>query len=54
MKLFVGALAMAILAGCATSSTPSSEARQAPQSQLLAYQNKPSGAYGTLDRKSVV
>ncbi|ROO33376.1 hypothetical protein [Pseudomonas sp. 7SR1] len=48
MRLFVGAVAVALLAGCATSPTPSSQAKQAPASQLSAYQSKPSGAYGTL------
>lgn len=48
MKLIVGAFAVTLVAGCATSPTPSSEARPAPASQLSAYQTKPSGAYGTL------
>lgn len=48
MKLIVGALAVALLAGCATAPTPSGEAKQAPAIQLSAYQTKPSGAYGTL------
>ncbi|WDH25050.1 hypothetical protein [Pseudomonas chlororaphis] len=48
MKFFVGAVAVVLLAGCATSPTPSSEAKQAPASQLTAFQNKPSGSYGTL------
>lgn len=41
-------LSFLVLAGCATSPTPSSEARQASPSQVLAYQNKPAGPYGTL------
>lgn len=49
MKLFVGALAVALLAGCATSPTPSSEAQQAPPSQLTGYQKKPSGSFGVLE-----
>ncbi|WP_130908280.1 hypothetical protein [Pseudomonas sp. Sample_16] len=48
MKLIVGAIAVAFLAGCATSPTPSGEARQAPPSQVLGYQSKPTGAYGTI------
>lgn len=48
MRIFMGVIAVVLLAGCATSPTPSGEARQAPQSQLFAYQNKPSGTYGTL------
>jgi hypothetical protein len=48
MKLIVGVLAVALLAGCSTSPTPSSEAKQAPPSQLMAYQIKPAGAFGVL------
>lgn len=48
MKLLIGAMAVALLAGCATSPTPSSEARQAPPSQLIAFQKKPSGSFGVL------
>lgn len=47
--LVIAALSVsALIAGCATSPVPSSEARQAPASQLSAYQSKPSGSYGTL------
>lgn len=38
MKLFVGALAVTLLAGCATSPVPSSEADPVPSSRLFAYQ----------------
>lgn len=38
MKFFVGALAVALLAGCATSPVPSSEADPVPSSRLFAYQ----------------
>lgn len=48
MRILVGGVFFAVLAGCATSPTPFSEARQAPASQLQAYQKKPSGEYGTL------
>lgn len=48
MKFFAAVAVVALLAGCATSPTPSSQAKQAPASQLSAYQSKPSGAYGTL------
>lgn len=48
MRILIGALAVALLAGCATSPTPSGEAKPAPASQLSAYQSKPSGSYGTL------
>ncbi|MGH8387243.1 MAG: hypothetical protein ACRESJ_17415 [Pseudomonas sp.] len=48
MRTLIGLMAVAMLAGCGTSPTPSGQARQAPPSQVLAYQSKPSGAYGTL------
>lgn len=48
MKFFAVVAVGALLAGCATSPTPSSQAVQAPPSQLTAYQTKPSGTYGTL------
>lgn len=48
MRILIAAVAVAMLAGCATSPTPSGEAKQAPVSQLSAYQSKPSGSYGTL------
>lgn len=38
MRLFVGAVAVALLAGCATSPVPSSEADQVPLSRLFAFQ----------------
>ncbi|WP_445572076.1 hypothetical protein [Pseudomonas sp. E102] len=38
MKLIVGALAVALLAGCATSPVPSSEADPVPSSRLFAFQ----------------
>lgn len=34
MKLFVGALAVALLAGCATSPVPSDKARPAPSERV--------------------
>lgn len=48
MRILIGVLAVILLAGCATSPVPSNEAKQAPASQLSAYQAKPSGAYGIL------
>lgn len=48
MRILIAAAALMLLAGCATSPVPSSEAKQAPASQLSAYQAKPSGSYGTL------
>lgn len=38
MRLFVGAVAVALLAGCATSPVPSSEADPVPSSRLFAFQ----------------
>ena len=38
MKLIVGALAVALLAGCATSPVPSGKADPVPSSRLFAYQ----------------
>jgi hypothetical protein len=43
MKLIVGALALALLAGCATSPVPSSKADPVPSSRLFAYQKPVSG-----------
>lgn len=38
MRILIGALAVALLAGCATSPVPSSEADPVPSSRLFAYQ----------------
>lgn len=38
MRILIGALAIALLAGCATSPVPSSEAEPVPLSRLFAYQ----------------
>ncbi|WP_434695126.1 hypothetical protein J3P89_17920 [Pseudomonas sp. Z1-14] len=38
MRLFVGAVAVALLAGCATSPVPSSEADPVPSSRLFVFQ----------------
>lgn len=38
MRFFVGAVAVALLAGCATSPVPSSEADPVPSSRLFAFQ----------------
>lgn len=43
MRFFVGAVAVALLAGCATSPVPSSEADPVPSSRLFAYQGQASG-----------
>jgi hypothetical protein len=43
MKLIVGALVAALLAGCATSPTPSSDADPVPSSRLFGYQKSGTG-----------
>lgn len=43
MRLFVGAVAVALLAGCATSPVPSSEADPVPSSRLFAFQSPTQG-----------
>lgn len=48
MKFLIGVLALGVLAGCATSSIPVGDAQQAPKSQLLAFQQRPLGDYGTV------
>ena len=47
MKLFVGALAVALLAGCASSPVPSDKADPVPGPRLFSYQ-KPLAGYSTL------
>jgi hypothetical protein len=44
MKFFVGALAVALLVGCATSPTPSGQADPVPGSRLFEYQKPSTGA----------
>lgn len=39
MRILIGALAVALLAGCATSPVPSSEADPVPTNRLFAFQN---------------
>ncbi len=46
MKLIVGALAVALLAGCASSAIPVSQADPVPRDELYAFQNKPAGESG--------
>ncbi|WP_082239548.1 hypothetical protein [Pseudomonas lini] len=43
MKFFVGALAVALLAGCATSPTPSGQADPVPSARLFGYQKSSAG-----------
>ena len=48
MKLIVGALAVALLAGCASSAIPVSQAEPVPSDELYAFQSKPPGESGKL------
>lgn len=43
MRLFVGAVVIALLAGCATSPVPSGEADPVPSSRLFAFQSPAQG-----------
>lgn len=47
MRIFMGAIAVVVLAGCATSPTPSSEADPVPAKRLFSYQ-KPNSDQSTL------
>lgn len=46
MKLIVGVLAVALLAGCASSAIPVSQADPVPRDELYAFQTKPVGQSG--------
>ena len=46
MKFVVGALAVALLAGCASSAIPVTQAEPVPQDELYAFQSKPAGDSG--------
>lgn len=46
MKLIVGALAVVLLAGCASSAIPVSQADPVPRDELYAFQSKPAGESG--------
>ncbi|MGE8098129.1 hypothetical protein [Pseudomonas fluorescens] len=48
MKLFVGALAVVMLAGCSTSAVSPSQAKPVPSDRILAYSIKPNGPHGTV------
>ncbi|WP_433739003.1 hypothetical protein [Pseudomonas putida] len=48
MKLIVGALAIALLAGCASSAIPVNQAEPVPQDELYAFQSKPAGESGKI------
>ena len=48
MRLILCFFALCILTGCATSPIPAERAKRVPSDRLLAYQNKPDEAYGTV------
>lgn len=48
MKLFVGALALIVLAGCVTSQVPAEKAKPVPADRALLLQSEPTGPYGTI------
>jgi len=48
MRILIGALGLAMLAGCATSATPVSQAEPVPSDELYAYQSKPVDGGGTV------
>lgn len=48
MRILIGAVGLAFLAGCATSATPMQRAKPVPSDELYAFQSKPAGASGRL------
>jgi len=48
MRLFVGAVAIALLAGCSTSPVSPGEARPVPKNRIVAFSANPKEAYGTV------
>lgn len=48
MRFFVGAVAVALLAGCSTSAVSPSEAKPVPKDRILSFTAKPKEAYGTV------
>lgn len=48
MRLFVGAVAVALLAGCSTSPVSPAEAEPVPKGRIVAFSAKPKEAYGTV------
>lgn len=48
MRLFVGAVAVALLAGCSTSPVSPGEAKPVPKDRIVAFSAKPKEAYGTV------
>lgn len=48
MKLLIGALSIALLAGCSTNQTSYEQAKPAPSDRVIGYQKSPSGEYGDI------
>lgn len=48
MRILIGALAVALLAGCSSNPISLTEAKQAPRDEVYAFQSTPSGAYGKI------
>lgn len=48
MRILIGALAVALLAGCASSPIPVSQAKPVPSDELYAFQSKPAGESGVI------
>ncbi|WP_307987982.1 hypothetical protein [uncultured Pseudomonas sp.] len=48
MRILIGALAVASLAGCASSPIPVSQAKPVPSDELYAFQSKPAGESGVI------
>jgi hypothetical protein len=48
MRFLIGVLALGLLAGCASSAIPVSQAEPVPSDELYAFQAKPSGESGKL------
>ncbi len=48
MRILIGAVGLALLAGCASSAISVGQAKPVPSDELYAYQTKPAGQSGTL------
>ncbi|ULT73046.1 hypothetical protein [Pseudomonas sp. BC42] len=48
MRILVGAVAVALLAGCSSNAITVQQAKQAPKDQVYAFQARPAGAYGAI------
>ncbi len=48
MRILVGAVAVALLAGCSSNAITVQQAKQASKDQLYAFQARPAGAYGAI------